>query len=138
MEVETKEFTIFKLNMIKISFIYSSFLILWGVAISYLSDSSSFTSFIPSLLGVPILVLAFLSMLMPKRQKLFMHIVVVFGLIIFLGGADILRSFFNGGNPFSNYWAGVSKLMLLISGFLFCFLCIKSFRFARNNQVKST
>ena len=136
MNVENKEFTIFKLNMIKVSLIYSFFLIIWGIVISYLSDSESMTSLIPSVMGMPILLLSIFALIIPSKQKVFMHLVAVFGLIIFLGGADILRSIFNGSDPFVNYWAGISKLMLLITGLIFCFMCIKSFRFARKNKVK--
>ena len=60
-----------------------------------------------------------------------MHIVVLVGLIIFLGGLDFIRSL---GNPFQNLWADTSKLMLMITGFLFTFLCVKSFIFARKNK----
>ena len=60
-----------------------------------------------------------------------MHVVVSLGLIVFLGGLDFFRSF---GNLFENYWADSSKLMMLITGFVFTYLCIKSFIFARKNR----
>ena len=44
-----------------------------------------------------------------------MHIVVLFGLIIFLGGLDILRSIISG-NAFNNHWADISKLMMMLTG----------------------
>ena len=118
-------------TMEKISIIYGLFLILWGIGVSNLSSSDSITSYIPSMLGLPILLFALLALLLPNNKKLLMHIVVTFGLIIFLGGLDFVRSI---GSPFDNFWADSSKLMMLITGFFFNFLCIKSFIFARKNK----
>lgn len=118
-------------TMEKISIIYGLFLILWGIGVSNFSSSDSITSYIPSMLGLPILLFALLALLLPNNKKLLMHIVVTFGLIIFLGGLDFVRSI---GSLFDNFWADSSKLMMLITGFFFTFLCIKSFIFARKNK----
>ena len=56
------------------------------------------------------------------------------GSFAFLGGVDFLRGLTSELGPFSNLYAGSSKLMLLLSGGLFCYLCIKSFRFARKKK----
>ena len=125
------EYTFMGLTMENISLIYGIFLILWGIGVSYLSDSNSITSYIPSIFGLPILLFAVLALLVPSKKKLLMHIVVTFGLIIFLGGLDFFRSF---GNPFENVWADSSKLMMMITGFIFTLLCVKSFIFARKNK----
>ena len=125
------EYTFIGLTMENISLIYGIFLILWGIGVSYLSDSNSITSYIPSIFGLPILLFAVLTLLIPSKKKLLMHIVVTFGLIIFLGGLDFFRSL---GNPFENVWADSSKLMMMITGFLFTLLCVKSFIFARKNK----
>ena len=125
------EYTFMGLTMENISLIYGIFLILWGIGVSYLSDSNSITSYIPSIFGLPILLFAVLALLIPSKKKLLMHIVVTFGLIIFLGGLDFFRSF---GNPFENVWADSSKLMMMITGFIFTLLCVKSFIFARKNK----
>lgn len=129
--MEKKEFTFMGLEMEKISIYYGILLIAWGFVVSLLSQSNSFTSFIPSILGIPILTFGFLTLKFPERKKLFMHIVVIFGLIIALGGADIFRSLVN---PFANFWADLSKIMLLATGVLFTYLCVKSFIFARKNK----
>tara|TARA_B100000795_G_scaffold205198_1_gene158734 strand:- start:2785 stop:3177 length:393 start_codon:yes stop_codon:yes gene_type:complete len=129
--INKKEYTFAGLSMEKISLIYGLFLILWGAAVSYLSASNSITSYIPSMFGLPILFFAILALLIPSKKKLLMHIVVTFGLIVFLGGLDFLRSI---GNPFENIWADSSKLMMLITGAIFTLLCIKSFIFARKNK----
>ena len=125
------EYTFMGLTMENISLIYGIFLILWGIGVSYLSDSNSITSYIPSIFGLPILLFAVLALLIPSKKKLLMHIVVTFGLIIFLGGLDFFRSL---GNPFEHVWADSSKLMMMITGFLFTLLCIKSFIFARKKS----
>jgi len=38
------------------------------------------------------------------------------------------------GTSFNNMWADTSKLMMLITGFIFTFLCVKSFIFARKSR----
>ncbi len=124
------EFKVLGMTMEKLSIVYGLFLIFWGVSISLISESNSFTSYIPSILGLPILVFAFLSMKFTNKKKLFMHIVVLFSLIIFLGGLDIIRSFLTG-SAFENYWADTSKLMMLLTGFFFTYQCIRSFIHAR-------
>ena len=68
------------------------------------------------------------------KKKIYMHIVVLFGLIIFFGGLDFLRSILTG-NAFENTWADISKLMMLLTGSFFTFLCIKSFIHARKSKV---
>ena len=129
--MKKKEFTFMGLEMEKISIYYGIFLIAWGFVVSLLSQSNSFTSFIPSILGIPILTFGFLTLKFPERKKLFMHIVVIFGLIIALGGADVFRSL---ANPFANFWADLSKIVLFATGVLFTYLCVKSFIFARKNK----
>tara|TARA_B100000963_G_scaffold312411_1_gene289811 strand:- start:672 stop:1100 length:429 start_codon:yes stop_codon:yes gene_type:complete len=133
MEVENQnnsEFKVAGFTMEKLSIFYGFFLILWGVIVSFISGSSSITSYIPSLLGVPILIFSYLSIKFVSKKKMFMHIVVLFGLIIFLGGLDFLRSLITG-NAFENLWADLSKIMMLITGLFFTYQCIKSFIHAR-------
>jgi len=128
------EFTFLGLNMEGISVIYGIFLITWGFGVTFLSDSTSITSLIPSVLGAPILILSILAIWIPERKKLLMHFSVVFGLLVFLGGIDFLRGFLGSAGPFENGWAGSSKLMMLITGLVYCALCVLSFRFARKNR----
>ena len=133
MEAENKnniEFKVAGLTMEKVSIYYGLFLILWGLIVSFISGSGSFTSYIPSILGVPILIFSYLSIKFISKKKMFMHIVVLFGLIIFLGGLDFIRSLVSG-NAFENVYADLSKIMMLITGLLFTYLCIRSFIYAR-------
>tara|TARA_B100000963_G_scaffold147206_1_gene128170 strand:+ start:57 stop:452 length:396 start_codon:yes stop_codon:yes gene_type:complete len=128
-----KEYKFFGLNMESISILYGIFLILWGLLVNFATASSSFTSLIPSIIGIPILFFSMLALMFSSKKKLMMHIVVFFGLLIALGGLDIFRSIFSG--DFLNlFWADISKLMMLITGIFFTFLCVQSFRFARRNK----
>ena len=130
---EIKEFTFLGKSMESVSIVYGIFLIIWGVAVSSISGSNSLTSFIPSVFGLPILLFSFLTIKFPNKKKLFMHIVVTFGLIVFIGGLDFSRGLLKG-TLFNNIWADTSKLMMLITGLIFTFLCVKSFIFARKNR----
>ena len=130
---EIKEFTFLGKSMENVSIIYGIFLIIWGVGVSFISGSNSLTSYIPSMFGLPILFFAFLAIKFPNRKKLFMHMVVTFGLIVFIGGLDFSRGMIKG-TSFNNIWADTSKLMMLITGLVFTFLCVKSFIFARKNK----
>jgi len=125
-----KEFKVFNLTIEKFSLFYGVFLILWGIAVSFISGSSSITSYIPSILGLPLVIFSYLAMKFVSKKKLYMHIVVIFGLIIFLGGLDVIRTLI-GGYAFENFWADISKIMMLLTGFYFSLQCVKSFIFAR-------
>ena len=127
------EFKIFGATIETFSVFYGSFLVFWGVIVSFISGSNSLTSFIPSLIGLPILIFSNLSIKFTNKKKLFMHIVVFFGLIAFLGGLDFLRSILSG-TLFQNFWADISKLILLTTGGFFVYHCIRSFIFARKNN----
>ena len=125
-----KEFKVFNLTIEKFSLFYGVFLILWGIAVSFISGSSSITSYIPSILGLPLVIFSYLAMKFVSKKKLYMHIVVIFGLIIFLGGLDVIRTLI-GGYAFENFWADISKIMMLLTGFYFSLQCVRSFIFAR-------
>ena len=128
-----KEYKFVGLNMQSISILYGIFLILWGLAVSFVSTSSSYTSLIPSIMGLPILIFSLLAVMFPSRIKIMMHIVVLFGLLVALGGMDVFRSLVSG-NFLNSFWADLSKLMMLLTGIFFTYLCILSFRFARRNK----
>ena len=128
-----KEYKFIGLNMESISVLYGIFLILWGLLVNFATASSSFTSLIPSMMGIPILFFSILAVIFSNKKKLMMHIVVFFGLLIAIGGLDIFRSIFLG-NFLNLFWADISKLMMLITGIFFTLLCIQSFRFVRRNK----
>jgi len=129
-EITNTEFKILGMSIENLSIIYGILLICWGVIISLISGSNSFTSFIPSFLGFPILIFSYLSIKFISKKKFFMHIVVLLGLIIFIGGLDFIRAIITG-NVFTNFWADISKLMMLLTGLFFTIQCIRSFIHAR-------
>ena len=128
-----KEFKVLNLTIEKFSLLYGIFLIVWGVIISFVSGSNSITSYIPSFLGFPIFIFSYFAIRFSSKKKIFMHIVVIFGVIIFLGGIDLIRSFING-SAFDNLWADISKSMMFLTGFYFSYQCVRSFIFARRNK----
>ena len=132
-EVLNKEFKVLNITIEKLSLYYGFFLIAWGIIISFVSGSSSATSYIPSFLGFPLVIFSYLSIKFSSKKKLFMHIVVIFGLIIFLGGLDFIRTLISG-YAFENLWADISKIMMLLTGLYFLIQCIRSFVFARKNR----
>ena len=134
MEQQT-EFTVLGKNIEQLSVYYGFFLFLWGIIISLLSGSTSFTSYIPSYIGTVVILFSYLSIKFSNKKKLFMHIVALTGVLIVLGGLDVVRSALNG-KLLNNYWADMSKIMMLITGVLFVYFCFMSFRFARRMANK--
>ena len=134
MEQQT-EFTVLGKNIEQLSIYYGFFLFLWGMIVSLISGSTSFTSYIPSYIGSVVVLFSYLSIKFSNRKKLFMHIVALTGFLIVLGGLDVIRTTVNG-KLFDNYWADMSKIMMLITGVLFVYFCFMSFRYARKMANK--
>ena len=124
----TQDFRVFSLSIEFLTTLYGLFMIIWGFSISLISGSSSITSMIPTFIGVPLAFIGFISMIKPTFRKALMHIAVVIGIIAFLGGLDFFRGMF------TNYYAGLSKLMLLITGFVYVYFCVQSFIFVRRQK----
>ena len=129
--MEKSEFSVMGKTMEHITIFYGAFLIAWAVLVSLIGQSESWTSLIPALFGLPIAAMGLLTIRMPEKTKLFMYIAVTLGLIVCLGGLDFLRGFGSEGGPFSNPWAGLSKLVMAVTGAGYVYLCVKSFIFAR-------
>jgi len=124
----TQDFRVFSLSIEFLTTLYGLFMVIWGISISLISGSSSITSMIPAFIGVPLAFIGFISMIKPTFRKALMHIAVVIGIIAFLGGLDFFRGMFN------NYYAGLSKLMLLITGLVYVYFCVQSFIFVRRQK----
>ena len=125
---DTKDFRVFSLSIELLTTLYGLFMVIWGISISLISGSSSITSMIPAFIGVPLAFIGFISMMKPTFRKALMHIAVVIGIIAFLGGLDFFRGMF------ANYYAGLSKLMLLVTGFVYVYFCVRSFIFVRQQK----
>ena len=104
---------------------YGLFLLSWGLIATYLSEAQSFTSFLPSLLGLALLVSGEMAKI-PEKKKLWMHVAVTFGLIGALGGTRFFMVMGDGLN-----YANSSMLMLLLTGTAYTVLCVRSFIAAR-------
>jgi Na+/phosphate symporter len=128
------DFQVFGLNSVKISIIYGILLIVFAVFVSAASGSRSLTSYIPAMLGLPILFLGLVAFAAPSKQKLVMHVNVVIGLIIFLSGLSVIGSLASGTPLTSSFWANLSRLFLSISGALYLTFCVKSFIFTRKQK----
>ncbi len=124
----TEDFRVFSLSIELLTALYGLFMIIWAFSISYISESSSITSLVPAFVGFPLVLIGFISMIKPTFRKALMHIAVLIGIIAFLGGLDFFRGMF------ANYYAGLSKLMLLITGFAYVYFCIQSFIFVRRQK----
>ena len=104
---------------------YGLFLLSWGLIATYLSEAQSFTSFLPSLLGLALLVSGEMAKI-PEKKKLWMHVAVTFGLIGALGGTRFFMVMADGLN-----YASSSMLMLFLTGTAYTVLCVRSFIAAR-------
>ena len=137
--VQQTEFTVLGKNIEQLSIYYGFFLFLWGVVVSLLSGSTSFTSYIPSYIGSVVVLFSYLAIKFSNKKKLFMHIVALTGVLIVLGGLDVIRTA-SSGKLFDNYWADMSKIMMSVTGVLFVYFCFMSFRYARkiaNKEINS-
>ena len=124
----TEDFRVFSLSIEFLTTLYGLFMVIWAFSISFIAESSSMTSMIPGFIGLPLVFIGILSTIKPTFRKALMHIAVLIGAIAFLGGLDFFRSMF------SNYYAGLSKLMLLITGFIYMYICVQSFIFVRRQK----
>ena len=127
-----QDFRVFSLSIEFLTTLYGLFMVIWGISISLISGSSSITSMIPAFIGVPLAFIGFISMIKPTFRKALMHIAVVIGILAFLGGLDFFRGMF------TNYYAGLSKLMLLITGFVYVYFCVQSFIFVRRQKKQQS
>ena len=124
----TEDFRVFSLSIEFLTTLYGLFMVIWAFSISFIAESSSITSMIPAFIGLPLVFIGIVSTIKPTFRKALMHIAVLIGAIAFLGGLDFFRSMF------SNYYAGLSKLMLLITGTIYIYFCVQSFIFVRRQK----
>ncbi|MEE2786050.1 MAG: hypothetical protein VX589_01850 [Myxococcota bacterium] len=125
------EFRVFGLTMTALTVGYGLLLVLWGAVFSI--GSKSFTSLIPAMIGVPILLSGVLAAVAPAKRKVWMHIAVVFGVLAFVGGFRFFSGLSAEGGLFAKPKAASSQLMLLITGGVYTMCCVRSFISARRN-----
>ena len=129
-----KSFSYLGMSFPKLTVSYGIFLITWGALVSVFSQSASFTSWIPSFVGIPLFVTGLLTIVLPDRAKVLSHIALTIGLFAFLGGLDVFRGVISG-SFMQTPAADVSKIMLAITGLWYLLVGVKSFRWARQNRI---
>ena len=121
----SNEFRFLGQTIPNLAIISGSILIIWGI-FSYLSSTTgSFTSLIPSFVGLPLLILGFLSNKDKSNKHHYMHASMVIALFSVLGGLRILTA----EDPTDLMIA--SHLILIVVGTIFMVGGILSFRHAR-------
>ena len=130
--MSVNKYKLFKLSADQISVLYGLMLFAFAVIVSSVSDSKSFTSYIPAIIGVPISAFGILSILMPSKQKIFMHLNVLLG-VFFIGGLSVVASLANGGFLSTSFWADFSRFFMVASSAFYLLICVKSFIFIRKN-----
>ena len=129
---QQNEFKAFGLTVTALTIGYGLLLVVWGAAFSI--GSKSFTSWIPSMIGLPILLSGLLATAKPEKRKLWIHIAVVFGLFAFLGGFRVFKGLSSDAGMFGKPKAASSQLMLLVTGGIYTLTCVRSFIWARKNR----
>ena len=131
MDMDGEGFKFGGLSMPRLTTFYGIFLILWGVLVSLISESDSWTSYFPSFLGLPIFFYGVLAEIKPQSRKLAMHIAAIFGILCAIGGT---RFFMVMTRDDTSNWAKSSMLMLLVTGSIYTYSCVKSFKNARESS----
>lgn len=119
------------MSMANLTIGYGIMMIIWGIAVSILSGSNSFTSYIPSVMGGLLVVPGILTNMQPEKKKLWMHVAVLVGALCALGGTRFFMVMSDGIN-----YASASMLMLFVTGSIYTYLCVQSFKHARKTQAE--
>ena len=98
-ENQSKEFEVFGLKIENLSFYYGLFLILWGIVISLISGSNSFTSYIPSILGFPIFIFSYLLLFL------------IIAMLLSISGLDFLSAISGAATSISNVGPGLGDMI---------------------------
>jgi len=120
--------------MPKITMLFGALLL--GISLIILAITQKIgspTIFIPSVVGIPLLILGFLSDKLPAKRKLFMHIAVTVGLLGALASLmpiGLQISKLAKGEALDPVRAGSVFAMAILCG-IYVFLCVKSFINAR-------
>ena len=126
-----EEFKPMGMSMANLTIGYGVMMIIWGIAASVLSGSNSFTSYIPSVMGGLLVIPGVLTNLQPEKKKLWMHVAVLVGASCALGGTRFFMVMSDGIN-----YASASMLMLFVTGSIYTYLCVQSFKHARKARAE--
>ncbi|MFM8571354.1 MAG: hypothetical protein ACKOAU_07135 [Pirellula sp.] len=123
--------------MPKITMLFGALLV--GISLIILAITQKVGSpsiFIPAVVGIPLLVLGYLSQAIPTKRKLFMHIAVTVGLLGALASIvpiGLQLSKIARGEVLDPLRAGSVFSMAILCG-IYEFLCVKSFIKARKSE----
>ena len=70
-----KEFTVFGITIENISITFGVVLMFWGLMVTLISNSQSFTSLIPTILGLPITILSIFAKKFTDKKKMFYYLI---------------------------------------------------------------
>ncbi|MBJ03800.1 MAG: hypothetical protein CMB65_03800 [Euryarchaeota archaeon] len=124
-------YTVAGRNLPEISIAVGLIFALWGIGAYVISDMASITAMIPMFIGGPIGLLGLISLQIPDKRKVFMHISAMFGVICTLGGLRLFQILIDGDG--SNLLIG-SHAILLVLGGVYTYFCVQSFRWARKQR----
>ncbi|HEV7297838.1 MAG TPA: hypothetical protein VGN72_00615 [Tepidisphaeraceae bacterium] len=119
--------------MAKITIAFGVLLILLGAGGYALSDVKSLTAFIPSVVGVILLILGAIAAAKPQLNKHVMHAAVTIALLGFLGAAPGLFKAFAwmGGTEPARPGAVRAQAIMAVVLLVYIVLCVRSFIAAR-------
>ena len=122
------EFRMLGMSVPRIAVLNGLVLSAWGVIAYFVqsADPPSITALIPAFMGMPMLVLGFLSERNPSNRHHYMHACMVVALVMAIGGARVATGFGE-----MSWLAIVSHLLLLQVGVSFIIVGVRSFRHAR-------
>ena len=128
-----ESFKSFGMDMARFTMATAMSLVGLGVLFFVLTGMEQKTALIPSAVGALLFLMGFLTMKMPSKRKIFMHIAVLLGLVcataVLRDVPDILESGFSPDGELS--LALVEKVIMMLIGVVYTVQCIRSFIAAR-------
>ena len=131
---EQEDYRFGGLSMAQISIGYGALLVGWATYFSM--GSESFTSWIPAIMGAPILLAGLLTIWVPAKKMIWMHIAVLFGALAFLGGMMVFSKI-GAELTEAQSRAAMSQGMLFVTGGLYSFVGVRAFVWARKQRANA-
>lgn len=130
----SEEFRVFGMTVPQVAKLNGSILCAWGFIAYFIqsSDAPSITAMIPAFMGMPMLLLGFLSEINPTNKHHYMHVCMVLALLMVIGGSRVVT-----GLAEMSWLAILSHLLLIQIGVSFTVVGIRSFRYARLQRESS-
>ena len=130
-----ESFKSFGMDMARFTMATALALVGLGVLFFFLTGMEQKTALIPSVVGALLFLMGFLTMKMPEKRKIFMHIAVLLGLVcataVLRDVPDIMESGFSPNGELS--LALVEKMVMMVVGVVYTVQCVRSFIAARRS-----